>query len=440
MEDNFENFVANVIRDNFAQMDEEDLDAREQKGLGQRTISNMAPVPASAVGAADKKVSTASRVLNDMTDYYQPEEFSTQSVRVDSAPRYSSLSNSTVLDILSANRGGLERQGIVEMPMGMFAEQDPIIDIDSLQSKLLDKLDLRPPQGSAQDIQYGLGAQQLGKVEGVGDEGIDVDRDTPTPADVGVQLTDGKAYTESMFKVVGSNVTPNIDRIKEFAKDTYTNPVKAAAFVATVQAESGKGLVEKGYTKKRAIEIFVDRNSRDDGTLGPKMTKRKADILALPNDYSSDDIFNIVYGGRLGNVAGTNDGSTYKGRGIIQITGKNNYKKVGDAIGVDLVNNPTLLETDKDIMLRASLSYLRDSGFIFADLTQDKLASIVGHSDKNKKVAKARWKNTKKLYKDMYGSDMPESSGKVEASLKSIVTRPEKPQYSFSISEAAEPQ
>jgi len=192
MEDNFENFVANVIRDNFAQMDEEDLDAREQKGLGQRTISNMAPVPASAVGAADKKVSTASRVLNDMTDYYQPEEFSTQSVRVDSAPRYSSLSKSTVLDILSANRGGLERQGIVEMPMGMFAEQDPTIDIDSLQSRLLDKLDLRPPEGSAQDIQYGLGSQKLGKVEGVGDEGIDVDRDTPTPADVGVQLTDGK--------------------------------------------------------------------------------------------------------------------------------------------------------------------------------------------------------------------------------------------------------
>ena len=128
-------------------------------------ISNL-PVPAMAKEAADaakKTVSTATRVLNDMSDplYYQPDEFPTQEVRIDNAPRFSNINKSTVLDILSANRDGLEKQGIIKMPMGMLRQPDPTLDIDGLQSRILDKLDLRPPKGSEQDIQYGAELQKL---------------------------------------------------------------------------------------------------------------------------------------------------------------------------------------------------------------------------------------------------------------------------------------
>ena len=46
-------------------------------------------------------------------------------------------------------------------------------------------------------------------------------------------------------------------------------------------------------------------------------------------------------GSGLGNTQ-TGDGFLYRGRGYVQITGRENYTHIGQLVGVDLVNNPDL--------------------------------------------------------------------------------------------------
>jgi len=372
----FESFVASVIRENLVQFeDDAAADAREQqgiaqKGLGNRVISNT-PIETEELPAANNKVSTASRVLTDMSDYYEPDEFPTQEVRVDRAPRFSSINRSTVLDILSANRDGLEKQGIVNMPMGMLRKPDPTLDIDGLRSRLLDKLNLRPPEGSPQDIQYGAELGKLGKVEDRDDEDISVDRTTPTSIldDRGLgsrfkslePLGEGDAIVRAFFQeendtsITDADGTFSQDALETALENATPNPYQQALTLGLINVEVGnRGPIQEGrYTYQGA--------QRQSGWAA------RMNAAGLGQNATGDEIFNAVYANRNGNGDfASGDGSRFSGRGMIQLTGRANYQAVQDrlaakGIDIDLVANPDLA-LDNRYALPITLAYLEING------------------------------------------------------------------------------
>ena len=68
--------------------------------------------------------------------------------------------------------------------------------------------------------------------------------------------------------------------------------------------------------------------------------------IALQYQRRPEKIANLVYGDRMGNGdEKSGDGFKFRGRGYIQLTGRNNYEAFQKSIGVDLLNNPDLVAT-----------------------------------------------------------------------------------------------
>lgn len=97
----------------------------------------------------------------------------------------------------------------------------------------------------------------------------------------------------------------------------------------------------------------------------------------------------------LGNV-NKGDGIRYKGRGIFQLTGRANYRRIGQLIGFDLENNPELAESPEVSVLTA-LEYWKSRGLnAFADADNvERITRLIngglnGFEDRKQYLAKCK--------------------------------------------------
>jgi putative chitinase len=140
---------------------------------------------------------------------------------------------------------------------------------------------------------------------------------------------------------------PIIETCVEFEINT---PQRVAAFLAQTSHESGGYTMLTENLNYRAATLAACWPNRF-AEMGPnKKPKRDAKGALIPTkvalsiEKKPELIANMVYSSRMGNgPPQSGEGWKFRGRGAKQLTGKDNYKRCGDALGVDLVANPDLL-------------------------------------------------------------------------------------------------
>jgi putative chitinase len=157
--------------------------------------------------------------------------------------------------------------------------------------------------------------------------------------------------------VEAKNIERLVEKMKELGVD---DPITQIGMLAVI----GK---ETNFVNKREKSYKNTPNNRIRKIFKRTRNLTDQELDNLKSDYNK--FFNLVYNGRIGND-GKNDGSKYVGRGFNQLTGKGNYKKYGDIVGIDLVNNPEVLLQD-DIAAEVAVKFLMSKGVpVFDDPNQ----------------------------------------------------------------------
>jgi putative chitinase len=161
---------------------------------------------------------------------------------------------------------------------------------------------------------------------------------------------------ESVQRAAGAsmaNATLFLPFIQATCK-TYsiTSPRRIAGFLSQIGHESA-GLSQLQESLNYSVDGLLRTFSRH------RISQHDAMQYGRRNGHAADQkaIANIVYGGafgreKLGNTQ-PGDGWLYRGRGAKQLTGRDNYKRCGHALGIDLLANPDLLLQPADAMLSA---------------------------------------------------------------------------------------
>lgn len=116
---------------------------------------------------------------------------------------------------------------------------------------------------------------------------------------------------------------------------------------------------------------------------------------ALPFERNPEKLANKVYAGRMGNTQ-PGDGYRFRGRGMIQVTGRESYAKFGRLLGIDLENDPELAVDPRYSLAIACAEYQSSGAIVHADrddivaVTKAINGGTVGLADRKAWLAKTK--------------------------------------------------
>lgn len=218
-------------------------------------------------------------------------------------------------------------------------------------------------------------------------------REPNTPALKSEDIGGGMFTADGLGKVLTGLFpqTKNVARfgaplVKVAERFKIDNKTRMAAFLAQTGHESGgyRALVENlNYSAEGLLKTF------------PRYFK----TLAEAQQYARkpDKIANRVYGGRMGNGAEhSGDGFKFRGRGVIQLTGKENVTTFARDMNMTVDAALAYLETDEGAVMSAGWFWSRNNLNQFADsgdfttLTRRINGGLIGYDDRVAKWNKAK--------------------------------------------------
>ena len=135
-------------------------------------------------------------------------------------------------------------------------------------------------------------------------------------------------------------ITQLPDTIAKFELNT---PLRLAHFLAQAGHESG------GF---KAVNENLNYGAK--GLLGIFKKYFPTEAKAKEYERKPEKIANLVYGSRMGNgPEGSGEGYKFRGRGYIQLTGKDNYKAFDAVVAENILEQPDLVATKYPLLSAA---------------------------------------------------------------------------------------
>lgn len=169
-----------------------------------------------------------------------------------------------------------------------------------------------------------------------------------------------KIFPKTPVETLSKYVDPLAKVFKTYEINT---PLRQAHFLAQVGHESGGFNFTKenlNYSADALLKVFPKYFNADS---------------AASHARNPQMIANRVYSNRMGNGdVVSNDGFNYRGRGLIQLTGKTNYTNFGKAVGLALDKVVAYLETPEGAAMSAG--WFWDTNKLNAKADTDNIQSV----------------------------------------------------------------